>query len=104
MLLDEPGSSLDFRFRYRMLEMLRGLVLSGDKSVLVSLHDPMLALNMCDKLLLLNGGKICGIVSPRNDPFVKTEAMLSEIYGNVSLASVKGKNGGEHIVMLKEDC
>ena len=40
LLLDEPESALDFRFRYQMLSLLRGWVASGRRSAVVTLHDP----------------------------------------------------------------
>jgi len=103
MLLDEPESALDFRFRYRMLEILRSLVKDTGKGIIVSLHDPMLALNMCDKLLLLgNDGKLAGIVFPAADSLDNTERLLCGIYGHIGLTSVIDKNGKQHIVMLNE--
>ena len=54
LLLDEPESALDFRFRHQMLSLLRNWVTSRNRSAVVSLHDPTLALNFCDKLLLLS--------------------------------------------------
>jgi len=103
MLLDEPESALDFRYRRRMLELLKIKTTGSDRCVIISLHDPALALNYCDRLMLIHDGGVLGMFSPKADGFESAEAMLSVIYGNVSLNRVFGRNGGEHIVMIGED-
>lgn len=103
LLLDEPESALDFHFRYRMLDTLRCSISKEDRSALVTLHDPNLALNYCDKLLLLSEGKVFGEISPGSDSVDHMEKMLREIYGSVSLQSCMTRDGRHHFVMLKED-
>ena len=102
LLLDEPESALDFQFRYRMLGIIRDWVRRDSRFALVALHDPMLALNDCDDLLLLKDGRSIGVLHPQIDPFWKMEQMLSQIYGRVSLISCADRKGRTHIVMLKE--
>ena len=102
LLLDEPESALDFRFRHRTMELIRGWLRKGERCGIVTLHDPMLALNFCDELLLLSGGKLTGRVRPGEDSLDKMEAMLEAIYGRVSLLRCKTQTGPEQLVMLKE--
>jgi len=102
LLLDEPESALDFRFRYRMLDIIRRWVHSDGRFALVALHDPMLALNACDELLLIREGRKIGVIHPRTDPTEQMEEMLSEIYGRLSLVNCQDKTGRKHIVMLRE--
>ncbi|MBQ8333802.1 MAG: ABC transporter ATP-binding protein [Clostridia bacterium] len=101
LLLDEPESALDFRYRGRVLDILRNRVRDG--AALVTLHDPNLALNRCDRLLLLGGGKILSVLDPANDPTDRMETALSAIYGPVSLCRCRDKQGREQLVMLRED-
>ena len=103
LLLDEPESALDFRFRYQMLTILKNWATCDKRSAVVTLHDGALALNFCDELLLLSGGSVLGIVRPKTDSIEQMEEMLSKIYGNISLQKCRGKNGREHIVMIKEE-
>jgi iron complex transport system ATP-binding protein len=103
LLLDEPESALDFRFRYQTLAMLRDWVARNQRGAVITLHDGALALNYCDELLLLSEGGVLGIVRPKTDPMEKTEEMLSRIYGSISLQRCLGRDGKEHIVMLKEE-
>ncbi|MDO4741261.1 MAG: ABC transporter ATP-binding protein [Eubacteriales bacterium] len=102
LLMDEPESALDFRYRYRMLDIVRRRITETGGVGIVSLHDPSLALNSCDKLLLLQGGRCMGVLRPSADPLARMEELLSQIYGSVSLALCRDKRGREHIVMLKE--
>lgn len=45
LLLDEPESALDFRYRYRMLDILHSWVREKKIGAIATLHDPGLALN-----------------------------------------------------------
>ena len=103
LLLDEPESALDFRFRHQMLSLLRSWVASQERSAIVTLHDPALALNFCDKLLLLSEGDILDILEPKTDPLDKMEQKLSMVYGPVSLQRCYNRKGEAQIVMLRED-
>lgn len=102
LLLDEPESALDFRFRHQMLEIIRDWIVQHDSAAIVSLHDPALALNYCDRLLLLSDGKIVGDLSPKTDPLEDMEQKLGEIYGSVSLSRCVSRSGKDFLVMLKE--
>lgn len=103
LLLDEPESALDFRFRHQMLFLLRSWVESKQRNAIVTLHDPTLALNFCDKLLLLSDGSVLGIIKPKSDELDKMEQMLSMVYGPISLQRCHNSKGEAQIVMLRED-
>lgn len=103
LLLDEPESALDFRYRHQMLALLRSWVAEGSRSAVVTLHDPALALNFCDRLLLLADGGVLGIIEPKTDPLDKMEQMLNHVYGDISLQRCHNRRGEEQIVMLRED-
>lgn len=102
LLLDEPESALDFRYRYRMLEIIRAWIHEGNRLGVVALHDPMLALNCCDELLLLKDGTKLGTIRPRSDSLQDMEKLLSQLYGPVCLTICADRQGKDHIVMLKE--
>ena len=102
LLLDEPESALDFRFRYQMLSLLREWAQTGHRSAIVSLHDPSLALNFCDKLLLLGERGVLGIITPQTDALDKMEQMLSMVYGDISLQRCQNRKGESQIVILRE--
>lgn len=103
LLLDEPESALDFRFRYQMLALLREWVAEHGTCAAVALHDPTLALNYCDELLVLHEGGTLGVLCPGKDSLDKMERMLSMVYGSISLQRCTNRSGRPYLVMLKED-
>ena len=103
LLLDEPESALDFRHRYQMLSLLVDWIKQTQNSAIVTLHDPTLALNFCDSLLLLENGKAVGVLYPQSDDIGAMEKMLSRIYGAISLQYVTARNGKSQLIMLSED-
>ena len=103
LLLDEPESALDFQYRYRMRDMIRDWTDTTGGGAIITLHDPVLALNYCDKLMLLKNGEILDILSPKEDSLEKMEQVLNKVYGQVSLQLCKTRSGKEVLTMLKED-
>lgn len=99
LLLDEPESALDFGGRYRMLGQLRRC-LGTDSGALVTLHDPQLALNCCDRLLLLGGGKLLGEICPKQDSLESMEERLIGLYGGLTLLRGKNHQGLHQLVLL----
>ena len=100
LLLDEPESALDFGGRYRMLTQLRRC-LGGHCGALVTLHDPQLALNCCDRLLLLGGGKLLGEICPKQDSLESMEEKLIGLYGGLTLIRAENRQGLRQLVLLK---
>lgn len=78
VLLDEPTSHLDFKNQWAVLSKIREFSHREGKGVLVSLHDPNLALFFGDWVLVLDKGKIV-LQGPPSE--VITEALIEEIYG-----------------------
>lgn len=56
VLADEPGASLDMRHRLALLERLKAYAQSA--LVVVVMHDLDLALRLCDRLVLLDHGRV----------------------------------------------
>ena len=103
LLLDEPESALDFHYRHKILSLLSGWVQRTQSSAIVTLHDPALALNYCQRLLLLEEGNVVGMLRPREDAPETMEQQLSRIYGKVSLQQVTAKNGSRQLIMISEE-
>ena len=82
---------------------MRQFTAQGDRGVLLSLHDPNLALNFCDALLLVEDGRGAGLVHPGIDSDETLTAALSRIYGPVCLRRCTDDNDQSHLVMLKEE-
>ncbi|MCW3998676.1 MAG: ABC transporter ATP-binding protein [Candidatus Bathyarchaeota archaeon] len=87
MLLDEPTSSLDIKHQLEILCMLRGLARSGERSVVVSMHDLNMASNFSDRMVMIKKGSIFAVGTPKE---VITEKNIEAVYGikaNVALSA-----------------
>jgi iron complex transport system ATP-binding protein len=77
-LLDEPANHLDLRHQHQILGHLQQLAGEDQKSVIMVLHDPNLAVRYCDHVLLMyEDGKVEGGTSKS----LMTEDRLGELYG-----------------------
>ena len=102
LLLDEPDSALDLANRVQMLDILKDWAAQGGRGGLAALHDPNLALDFCGRILLLEQGRLAGVLRPREDSLEEMERSLSRIYGEVCLVRCRDRAGQERLVMLKE--
>lgn len=102
MLMDEPESALDFGGRYKMLGMVRDIVDTENCSALVTLHDPQLALNTCNEILLMKDGQLVSVLHPDSDSINEMEERMSGVFGPLSITECKSKKGKRHLVLIKE--
>ena len=85
LLLDEPDSALDLANRSRMTALLAQLVHTGGKTALVCLHDPALALDSCDILVVLQGVGVAAVTKE------KGADVLNELVKKGELTIEQGK-------------
>jgi iron complex transport system ATP-binding protein len=76
ILADEPTAALDPWHQLQVLELLRALAGEG-LGILLVLHDLGLAARFCDRLLLLDAGRVIGCGSPQD---VLTPANLAHTW------------------------
>ena len=100
LLLDEPDSALDLANRSRMTALLAQLVHTGGKTALVCLHDPALALDSCDILVVLQGGGVAAVLHPRTDPPAVLQAALAAVYGPLELLPITDCRGRRRLALL----
>jgi iron complex transport system ATP-binding protein len=65
LLLDEPTAHLDIGYQTDILDLIKSLNNEKQLTVICVLHDLNLASQYCDKLLLLNNGRIIGFDNPQ---------------------------------------
>jgi iron complex transport system ATP-binding protein len=78
LLLDEPTANLDLHHQVAMLELVRGLTRERGLAVVAAVHDLQLAALYCDRVVLLNQGRILSQGSPEA---VLTAPLLLEAFG-----------------------
>ncbi len=77
ILLDEPIAYLDLKYRIEIMEILKSLS-KNNKIVIISAHEIDLASSYCDKIIVLNNGKIVAMGKPRD---IINEKLIYEVYG-----------------------
>ncbi|WP_158527419.1 ABC transporter ATP-binding protein [Pelagibaculum spongiae] len=73
LIMDEPTNHLDVRYQPQVLRLAQQMKIS----VLASIHDLNLAAAFCDRLILLDQGKLVANGTPKQ---VLTEKNLSEVF------------------------
>ena len=88
LILDEPTSHLDFRNQILILRQIREIVRQKNLTVLMTLHDPNLAMQFSDRVALIHDGRILAEDLPQT---VLTKDHLLKIFGiNVSVIHYNG--------------
>jgi iron complex transport system ATP-binding protein len=77
LLLDEPTAFLDLRHQVEIYDLLRDLQREG-MTIVTVLHDLNLAALYCQRLVLLQEGRIAEVGTPEN---VMTYTTLTRVYG-----------------------
>lgn len=62
MLLDEPTAHLDFKRQHEFLHTLKAFKEKANKAVLICIHDPNLALQYADQIVVLHQKQLLGTV------------------------------------------
>ncbi len=64
LLLDEPTRGIDVGAKYEIYELILGLARSGKTVIMVSSEMPEL-LGVCDRILVMSGGRLAGEVDAK---------------------------------------
>jgi len=78
ILLDEPTASLDISRQIEVLDLIKGLCHTKKLATVVAMHDLNLAVHYCDRMILINKGRIhcqgtpAEVINPQN---------LEQVYG-----------------------
>lgn len=77
LIADEPTAALDIRHQLQLMQTMRKLADSG-KTVVLALHDLPLAARYCDRIIVLERGKLRAQGTPED---VLTPALVGDVYG-----------------------
>ena len=78
MILDEPTSALDIKYQIQILNILRELNQKKNMTVILAMHDLHLASKFCNRLILLEEGKVFQDGKPEE---VLQKEHLEKVYG-----------------------
>ncbi|MGW7415588.1 ABC transporter ATP-binding protein [Streptomyces sp. NPDC054863] len=93
VVLDEPTNHLDIRHQLEVLSLIRDLGTTN----LLALHDLNLAAYYCDRLYVLNAGRIVADGTPEE---VLTPDLLKQVYGVNAEVSMHPTTGAPTVVYL----
>lgn len=99
IVLDEPTSFLDIRYKLEFLSILQRMSRSRNLSVIMSLHELELAGRISDKLLCVKGDKVDRFGTPEE---VFTPGYISELYG-MTAGSYDESTGNLELEAVKKD-
>lgn len=88
LFADEPVAALDPLHQLRVMDLLQTRVKEKGEGVMIVLHDLALAMRYCDRIVLLDHGKI--IID--GAPDLLSDQVLAEVYG---VDVIRGTFGGE---------
>ncbi|MEK7376377.1 MAG: ABC transporter ATP-binding protein, partial [Candidatus Margulisiibacteriota bacterium] len=61
LLLDEPTAHLDIRYQVEIMDLIKNL---SNKTVIASFHDLVLAKKFCNRIIIIDGGRIVADGTP----------------------------------------
>lgn len=79
LLLDEPTAHLDFTNQHRIMALVCKLAKQRQMTVLITLHDPNLALYYCDEVVLIHRGEVAAFGPTKT---TLTDSILSRVLGD----------------------
>ncbi|WP_323845492.1 ABC transporter ATP-binding protein [Microbulbifer magnicolonia] len=77
LIADEPTAALDIRHQLQLMQNFRSQADAG-KTVVLALHDLSLAARYCDRILLLQDGRLRAQGTPED---VFTPPLIGDVYG-----------------------
>ena len=96
LLLDEPTSALDIQNQHQVLKMVRDICHKDNMIAVVVIHDLNLALQFCDRFLLLKDGQVYRY----GDHSVLDSKALKDVYGvDAKVVEIEDRR----MVLVKEE-
>lgn len=94
LILDEPTNHLDINYQLQLLDIVK----SQNITVIAAIHDLNIAAMYCNRLIVLQNGKIVKTGTPKE---VLTKEIIKEIYG-VNTELFTDSLGQIHIIYLRK--
>jgi iron complex transport system ATP-binding protein len=96
LVLDEPTNYLDPLYQLQIMGIIKGL----KKTTVIAMHDLNMAARYCDRIVLLNKGKIIAYGKPLK---VLTSKNIKEVYGVKVRTNIDEETGRLNITLLGID-
>ena len=99
MLLDEPFSDLDSRLRDFVRDDIIDILKESGSTVIVVTHDPLEAMLISDRIILINNGKLVQQGSTSNLYFQPINKFVAGFFGNINTFDGSIINGKLNFLM-----
>jgi len=96
LILDEPTNHLDIGHQLSALDLIRKLNRENNVTVIAVFHDLNLAAEYCDKIVVLNGGRVDVLGTPDQ---VLSVDMIRRVYGVTVTAQRNPVSNKPHVVI-----
>lgn len=100
LLLDEPTAHLDITHQVGILDLIKRLNRQYNLTVIIVLHDLNLASEYCDRLVLMDSGKIQKAGTPEE---VLTYKDIEEVYHTVVVVEKNPLSGKPFVLVVPEE-
>ncbi len=100
LLLDEPTAHLDITHQVSILDLIRRLNKEYNLTVLIVLHDLNLASEYCDRLVLMDNGRIRKAGTPEE---VLTYRDIEDVYHTVVVVEKNPLSGKPFVLIISEE-
>jgi iron complex transport system ATP-binding protein len=101
ILLDEPTANLDIGRQVEILDLIKRLCREQNLAALAALHDLNLASQYCDRLVLINNGRVHAQGTPGE---VITQDNMSVVYGTEGCVYLHPANGLPTVLINPGSC
>ncbi|MHA6252604.1 ABC transporter ATP-binding protein [Oceanobacillus sp. CAU 1775] len=99
LMLDEPTTYLDIGHQIHLMDRIHSWQREEEMTVISVLHDLNLATLYCDRLLLLNNGRVEAIGTPYE---IIQEDLIEKVYGIRPIITTHPSNGLPQIILEGE--
>lgn len=96
LVLDEPTNHLDVRYQFEIMNLLRSLGVTA----IAALHELNIAAHYCDRLYLLQNGRLAASGTPAE---VLTAERIASVYGVRAAIRVNPETGRPHIEFMPDE-
>jgi iron complex transport system ATP-binding protein len=100
LLLDEPTAHLDITHQVSILDLIKRLNRQYSLTVIIILHDLNLASEYCDRLVLMDSGRIQKAGTPEE---VLTYSNIEEVYHTVVVVEKNPLSGKPFVLIVPEE-
>lgn len=98
LLLDEPLANLDATLRLEMRSEIRRIQQETGITAILVTHDQVEAMSMCDRIAIMDAGKIVQLEEPRKMYDYPVSDYVAGFLGSPPIAFLSGQIKGKHFI------